>query len=185
MEAATARFIEGSTALPSAVLAALYEDSLDRWSRGGRDASRATRVSASENSAIERAVRTALLRRTHELDAFRPHICFDIKPACSIAARAVCKRTKLTEGSTRCCWNRSRRQGSRSQSGEHRDLDGKAAARLSLLTLCPVSRATRSTRLKARLRCLVRVGSVGDHEVVGAAPLGSEFGAKPVAAVLP
>lgn len=80
----------------AAALAALYEDSLDRWSRGGRDASNATRVSASENSAIERAVRTALLRRTHELDAFRPHLCFDIKPACSIAARAVCKRTKLT-----------------------------------------------------------------------------------------
>ncbi|WP_326771011.1 hypothetical protein OG978_46195 (plasmid) [Streptomyces sp. NBC_01591] len=97
MEAATARFIEESTALPPAALAALYEDSLDRWNRGGRDASRATRVSASENSAIERAVRTALLRRTHELDAFRPHLCFDIKPACSIAARAVCKRTKLTE----------------------------------------------------------------------------------------
>ncbi|MFF8615424.1 hypothetical protein [Streptomyces sp. NPDC015350] len=97
MEAATARFIEESTALPPAALAALYEESLDRWSSGGRDASRATRASASENSAIERAVGTALLRRTDELDAFRPHLRFDVKPVCAIAARAVCKRAKLTE----------------------------------------------------------------------------------------
>ncbi|MFJ2899342.1 hypothetical protein ACIO87_31245 [Streptomyces sp. NPDC087218] len=101
MEAATVRFIEESTALPPAALAALYEDSLDRWSSGGRDASRAARASASENSAIERAVSTALLRRTDELDGFRPRLRFDVKPICAIAARAVCKRAKLTEGQYR------------------------------------------------------------------------------------
>ncbi|WP_405015138.1 hypothetical protein [Kitasatospora sp. NBC_01539] len=97
MELATARFIEAATALPAGVLAAVREESLARWRRGGREASRATRVSASENSAIEHAVRSALLRRGSEPGPDGAMFPSDVKPLCAIAARAVCKRAKLTE----------------------------------------------------------------------------------------
>lgn len=97
MELSTARFIEVVTALPAPTLAAVYEEWLDRWTRGGRDVSRAAGVSASENSAIRRAVRTALLERFDELDETRPQLGGDIMPLCTISARAVSRRAELTE----------------------------------------------------------------------------------------
>ncbi|MET9542314.1 hypothetical protein ABZY16_33240 [Streptomyces sp. NPDC006553] len=96
MDPATARSIEVATALPAATLAVVWDDAVDRWSTGGREASRATRVSASENSAISYAVRSALRSRV-ELDAFRSGLLSDSIAACGISARAVCKRAKLTE----------------------------------------------------------------------------------------
>lgn len=97
MDPATARFIETATALPAATLSAVYDESLDRWRPGGREASRALRLSASEDSAIVHAVRSALLPRAAELDAVRQGLHSDAKSACAIAARAVCKRAKLTD----------------------------------------------------------------------------------------
>lgn len=96
MEASTARFIAVVMALPAPTLAAVYEDWLDRWSQGGRDVSGAAGVSASENSAIRKAVRTALLQRDDTLDK-EAGVSGDIMPLCAIAARVVCKRAKLTE----------------------------------------------------------------------------------------
>ncbi|MFD3654621.1 hypothetical protein [Streptomyces sp. NPDC058620] len=97
MDLSVARFIEAVTALPADTLATVYEESLDRWPHGGRDVSRAAAVSASENSAIQHAVRVALLERVHDLDKAHPGLRGGIKSACCIAARAVIKRAKLTE----------------------------------------------------------------------------------------
>ncbi|MFC7923145.1 hypothetical protein [Streptomyces cinereoruber] len=97
MESATARFVEEATALPAATLAEVYERLLDRWADGGRAAGGATRVSASENSSIDRAVRSALLPRVDELEAVRQGLHSDSISACGIAARAVRKRSALTE----------------------------------------------------------------------------------------
>ncbi|MGW0611387.1 hypothetical protein [Streptomyces sp. NPDC002788] len=101
MDPTTARFISSATALPAAALAALYEAFLERWPQGGREGSRAARVSASEHSWIDHAVRSALLLRAVELKQFRASLHSDSLSACVIAARAVHKRKKLTEAQYR------------------------------------------------------------------------------------
>ncbi|MFI1652482.1 hypothetical protein ACH4XT_36895 [Streptomyces avidinii] len=101
MDPTTARFISSATALPADALTLLYEAFLDRWPQGGREGSRAARVSASEQSAIGHAVRSALLPRAAELEQVRKSLHSDSKSACVIAARAVHKRAKLTEAQYR------------------------------------------------------------------------------------
>ncbi|MGW6943855.1 hypothetical protein ACWGF3_33275 [Streptomyces xanthophaeus] len=101
MDPATAGFIASATALPSAALAVLCEEFLERWPQGGREGSLAARVSASEHSAIDHAVRSALLPRVVELEQVHKSLHSDSKSACVIAARAVHKRTKLTEAQYR------------------------------------------------------------------------------------
>lgn len=97
MDPTTARFITSATALPPEALAVLYGAFLERWRQGGREGSRAARVSASDHSAIDHAVRSALLPRAAELEQVRKSLHSDSKSACVIAARAVHKRVKLTE----------------------------------------------------------------------------------------
>ncbi|WP_338779108.1 hypothetical protein [Streptomyces sp. DG1A-41] len=101
MDPTTARFVSSATALPAAALAALYEAFMERWPRGGREGSRVARVSASEHSWIDHAVRSALLPRAVELEQIRASLHSDSKSACVIAARAVHKRMKLTEAQYR------------------------------------------------------------------------------------
>lgn len=71
MDPTTARFVSSATALPAAAPAVLYEAFLERWPHGGREGSRVARVSASEHSAIDHAVRSALLPRAVELEQAR------------------------------------------------------------------------------------------------------------------
>ncbi|MDV9191882.1 hypothetical protein R6L23_27390 [Streptomyces sp. SR27] len=97
MDPVTARFIETATALPPATLATVFDEMVKRRSTGGREASREAKVSASENSSINRAVRSALLPRADELTESRNGLHSDAISACGIAARAVRKRGKLTE----------------------------------------------------------------------------------------
>ena len=94
--AEAARFTEAATALSAAGLAVLYEAFLDGWSKGGREGSRAARVSASEGSRIGRAVHSALLPRAGELEEVRKGLHSDSVSACGTAARAVHCRAKLT-----------------------------------------------------------------------------------------
>ncbi|WP_309054888.1 hypothetical protein [Streptomyces sp.] len=101
MDPTTVRFVSSATALPAAALAAVYEAFREGWPRGGREASRAARVSASEQSWIDHAVRSALLPRAVELDQVRASLHSNSKSACVIAARAVHKRVKLSEAQYR------------------------------------------------------------------------------------
>ncbi|MGW1656372.1 hypothetical protein [Streptomyces atratus] len=90
MDPTTARHIRSATALPADALAVLDQAS----SAGG---TRAARVPASEHSAIDHAVASALLLRVDELNQVREGLLTQSKSACAIAARAVHKRGKLTE----------------------------------------------------------------------------------------
>ncbi|MEU6076963.1 hypothetical protein [Micromonospora sp. NPDC047074] len=97
MEAGTARFIEHVGRLPPAGLAEAFDHAVRLRRRGGREASRAVRPSASEYSQIDHAVRAMLLPRADELNAHRQHLHSDALSATVIAARAVLKRAKITE----------------------------------------------------------------------------------------
>lgn len=98
MHAATARFIETVAKLPPATLADVYDHALRLRRQGGREASRALRLSASEYSEIDHAVRSALLPRAGELDAYRPGLFSDALSACVIGSRAVRKPGMLSQG---------------------------------------------------------------------------------------
>ncbi|HET8779999.1 MAG TPA: hypothetical protein VFM66_08005 [Agromyces sp.] len=96
LESDTARFIAAACELPPATLAAAFDRMLELRRSGGREASKALKPSASENSAIDHAVRSTLLPRAAELDGFRDHLHSDAISATTIAARAILKRRQLS-----------------------------------------------------------------------------------------
>lgn len=96
LESDTARFIAAAGELPPAALAAAFDRMLELRRSGGREASRALKPSASENSAIDHAIRSTLLPRVAELDGFRDHLHSDAISATTIAARAILKRGRLS-----------------------------------------------------------------------------------------
>jgi hypothetical protein len=96
LESDTARFIETVGELPPEALAAAFDRMLELRRSGGREASRALKPSASENSALDRAVRSALLPRVAELEGFREHLHSDAISAATIAARAILKRAQIS-----------------------------------------------------------------------------------------
>jgi hypothetical protein len=96
LESDAARFIEAVGDLPPVALAGAFDRMLELRRSGGREASRALKPSVAENSAIDHAVRTALLPRVAELDDFRDHLHSDAISATTIAARAILKRDRLS-----------------------------------------------------------------------------------------
>lgn len=96
MHTATARFIATIAVLPPETLAAAFDHAVGLRRQGGREASRALRLSASENSELDHAVRSALLPRSEELNLYRPGLHSDAKSVCLIAARAVRKPATLS-----------------------------------------------------------------------------------------
>ncbi|MBT3152612.1 hypothetical protein HTV45_17305 [Streptomyces sp. CHD11] len=96
MHATTALFVETVASLSPATLADVFDHTLRLRRRGGREASRALRLSASEHSAIDHAVRSALLPRAGELDAYRAGLFSDALSLCVIGARSVAKPAMLT-----------------------------------------------------------------------------------------
>lgn len=97
LDAATAQFIEAVGQLPPDKPAAVFDHALRLRRSGGREASRALRLSASEFSEIDHAVRSTLLPRADQLNAFRAGLHSDAKAVCCIAARAIRTRAKCTE----------------------------------------------------------------------------------------
>ena len=96
LDAPTERFIAESTGLSAESLAAAYDRVLELRRSGGREASLAAKPSASENSELEKAVRTALHARASELGAFRPSLPSQSASAVTLAARAILKRSSLS-----------------------------------------------------------------------------------------
>jgi hypothetical protein len=96
LEPETAQFIETVGELPPDALAAAFDRMLELRRAGGREASRALKPSASENSSVDHAVRSTLLPRASELDEFRDHLHSDAISATTIAARAILKRDRLS-----------------------------------------------------------------------------------------
>ena len=92
----TERFVEQVGKLPPEALAEAFDRALALRRSGGREASRATKPSASEDSALDHAVRSVLLPRADELDAHRPSLHSDAKSAAMITARAILKRGSLS-----------------------------------------------------------------------------------------
>ncbi|NUK08500.1 hypothetical protein HRW18_10855 [Streptomyces lunaelactis] len=97
LDSATAQFIEAVGKLPPDTLVAVFDHALRLHRSGGREASRALRLSASEFSEIDHAVRSTLLPRADQLDAFRSGLHSDAKAVCCIAARAIRTRAKCAE----------------------------------------------------------------------------------------
>lgn len=96
MDATTARFTATIAALPPKTLAAAFGHAVGLRRQGGREASRALRLSASEDSELDHAVRSALLPRSEELTAHRAGLHSDAKSVCVLAARAVRKPATLS-----------------------------------------------------------------------------------------
>ncbi|GAA3059586.1 hypothetical protein GCM10017562_25710 [Streptomyces roseofulvus] len=96
LDAATERFADAAAALPAAALATAWDRMVDDRSRGGREASRAARPSAAQDSALVYRVRSALLPRADELNGHLDGLHSDAKSAICIASRAVLKRGRLT-----------------------------------------------------------------------------------------
>lgn len=96
LDSATARFVETATGLSPETLTVVFDHAVSLRRAGGREASRALRLSAAENSEIQHAVRSALLPRAGELEAFRAGLHSDSLSTCVIAARAVRKRATLS-----------------------------------------------------------------------------------------
>lgn len=97
MDAATARFIEDVTTLAPQTLATVFDHVLSLRRQGGREASRALKLSASEQAALDHAVRSALLPRAAELDAHRSGLHSDSLSAVMIGARSVQKHASLSQ----------------------------------------------------------------------------------------
>ncbi|WP_395245806.1 hypothetical protein ACGGZK_08360 [Agromyces sp. MMS24-K17] len=93
----TQRFVEQVAGLEPGSLAMAFDRSVALRRAGGKEASRATRPSASENSELEHLVRESLLPRADELNGAREGLHADAKSAAVIAARAVLKRDQLTQ----------------------------------------------------------------------------------------
>ncbi|RXZ69938.1 hypothetical protein [Agromyces albus] len=96
LDVSTRRFVDDAAALPPEALAATFDRAVALRRTGGKEASRATKPSAAENSELERAVRLALLPRAEELNAFRDGLHADAKSAVVIAARAILKAEQLS-----------------------------------------------------------------------------------------
>ncbi|MFD4372069.1 hypothetical protein [Streptomyces sp. NPDC058486] len=96
LDEATARFVDGATALPPAALATAFDRMVDGRSTGGREASHAASPSAAQNSVLNHRVRAALLPRADELDGHLTGLHSDAIAAVGIASRAVLKRARLT-----------------------------------------------------------------------------------------
>ena len=92
----TDRFIEFARHLTPDELAEVFDHMVRLRRLGGKEASRATSPSAAEFSAIDHAVRSALLPRAEELNAFRAGLHSDALSAVMITARAIQKRNALT-----------------------------------------------------------------------------------------
>ncbi|MGW4200073.1 hypothetical protein [Streptomyces sp. NPDC004726] len=96
LDAATERFVDQVRALPAGALATAFDRAVALRRAGGKEASRATKPSAAENSALEHAVREILLPRADELNAVRNGLQADAKSAAVIAGRAVLKMAQLS-----------------------------------------------------------------------------------------
>ncbi|WP_350349143.1 hypothetical protein ABIQ69_04180 [Agromyces sp. G08B096] len=96
LDEATGRFIDQVRVLPPEALAAAFDRAVSLRRAGGREASKALKPSAVENSELERAVRDLLLPRADELNGFRDGLHADAKSAVVIAGRAVMKPGQLT-----------------------------------------------------------------------------------------
>ncbi|MFJ6522939.1 hypothetical protein ACIQJ4_32345 [Streptomyces filamentosus] len=96
LDAGTERFVDHAVVLPPAALATAFDRMVDGRSTGGREASRAARPSAAQDSALTHRVRAALLPRADELNGHHGGLHSDAKAAICIAARAVLKRGRLT-----------------------------------------------------------------------------------------
>ncbi|WP_405101667.1 hypothetical protein [Micromonospora sp. NBC_01412] len=92
----TQRFMREVTGLAPETLARVFDRALDLWQQGGRDASRAAKVSASQNSEIRRTVLASFRPRMEELDAHQPGLWSSAISGTVIAARGVLKRDRLT-----------------------------------------------------------------------------------------
>ncbi|MEV0646445.1 hypothetical protein AB0I28_14400 [Phytomonospora sp. NPDC050363] len=97
LDSVTTDFIARATALPPAELATAFDRAVGLRKEGGKEASRAVRTSASQNSTIDHTVRENLRERLDELSEHRQYLLSDAIAACVIAAGAVCKRAKLTD----------------------------------------------------------------------------------------
>ncbi|MFI1197016.1 hypothetical protein ACH4T9_27675 [Micromonospora sp. NPDC020750] len=92
----TRGFMRQVAGLAPETLARIFDRALDLWQQGGRDASRAAKVSASQNSEIRRTVLTSFRPRAEELDAHQPELWSSAISGTVIAARGVLKRDRLT-----------------------------------------------------------------------------------------
>ncbi|MER7417195.1 hypothetical protein ABT346_10470 [Micromonospora peucetia] len=96
LDEATRRFVQQAVVLPPEVLVQVWDRLIDLLSQGGREARDAVRVSASQNSEIDTAVRSGLSARRADLDAHSPDLFSDAKAATGIVASAIQARSKLT-----------------------------------------------------------------------------------------
>ncbi|MFD4158300.1 hypothetical protein ACFWR4_36780 [Streptomyces hydrogenans] len=96
LDPGTERFVDAALALPPAALAAAFDRMVEDRSRGGREASRAARPSAAQDSVLTHRVRGGLLARADELDGHLTGLLSDAKSAICVAGRAVLKRGRLT-----------------------------------------------------------------------------------------
>ncbi|MFE1292447.1 hypothetical protein [Streptomyces sp. NPDC058751] len=96
LDAAAERFIDQVRALSAESFAAAFDRAVALRRVGGKEASRATKPSAAENSELEHAVREVLLPRADELNAVRGGLHADAKSGVVIAGRAVLKMAQLT-----------------------------------------------------------------------------------------
>ena len=92
----TRRFLQAALTLAPPALARAFDRAVELRRQGGREASRAAKPSAAQNSHIEHTVRTGLRARLAELDEHSPELLSDAKSVTAIAARAVLKRANLT-----------------------------------------------------------------------------------------
>jgi hypothetical protein len=97
LDAVTIRFI-GTAAKPSPdALAVVYDHMVRLRGQGGREASRALKLSAAHESELQAMISSTLLPRADELNAFRSGLLSDAKSAYVIAARAVHRRERLAQ----------------------------------------------------------------------------------------
>ena len=95
LDTVTTRFIGTAAQLAPDVLAAVHDHMVRLRGQGGREASRALKLSASHESELQALVRSTLLPRGGELNAFRSGLLSGVTSAYVIAARAVHRREKL------------------------------------------------------------------------------------------
>ncbi|MBT2400551.1 hypothetical protein [Streptomyces sp. ISL-100] len=114
LDAVTIRFIGTAAKLAPDALAAVYDHMVRLRGQGGREASRALKLSASHESELQAKVRSTLLPRADELNAFRSGLLSGAKSAYVIAARAVYHRESLAQEHYQCSCGPSPRRASRS-----------------------------------------------------------------------
>ncbi|MET9435488.1 hypothetical protein [Streptomyces sp. NPDC006551] len=95
LDEVTTRFIGTAAKLAPDVLASVYEHMVRLRGQGGREASRALKLSASHESELQAKVTSTLLARAEELNSFRSGLLSNAKSAYVIAARAVHRRETL------------------------------------------------------------------------------------------